>query len=97
MKTLRILSEAEGEIVDALDYYAIQSPQLALRFLDELDQAIRKIHSNPHHYAIYFKQSRRKNLYKFPYAIIFRIDKNEVLIQAVAHASRRPGYWASRI
>jgi plasmid stabilization system protein ParE len=97
MKTLRILPEAEAEILQALNYYQAVGFQLAIRFLDELSKAVKNIHAAPNRYAVYFNDSRRKNLNRFPYAIIFRSSADEILIQAVAHASRRPGYWSKRI
>jgi hypothetical protein len=33
----------------------------------------------------------------FPYSVIFQEKEDIVLIVAVAHAKRRPGYWRGRI
>jgi toxin ParE1/3/4 len=33
---------------------------------------------------------------RFPYTLIFRIQESSVRAIAVAHQSRRPGYWAER-
>lgn len=33
----------------------------------------------------------------FPYHIVFLNLEREILVLAVAHDRRRPGYWASRI
>ncbi len=33
----------------------------------------------------------------FPYSVIFREEANSILILAIAHAKRRPGYWAKRL
>jgi toxin ParE1/3/4 len=32
----------------------------------------------------------------FPYAIIFVIEPGFMLVVAVAHAKRKPGYWRER-
>ena len=39
---------------------------------------------------------RKRVLRKFHYSLIYTIEKNRVLILAVAHHSRRPGYWVGR-
>jgi plasmid stabilization system protein ParE len=39
---------------------------------------------------------RKRVLRKFPYSLIYTIERDELLILAVAHHSRRPGYWAGR-
>ena len=36
-------------------------------------------------------------LKKFPFGIIYKIYKSELLIVAVAHHSRKPGYWEDRL
>lgn len=33
---------------------------------------------------------------RFPYALVFRIQESSVRVIAVAHQSRRPGYWVGR-
>ena len=35
--------------------------------------------------------------YLFPYAILYTIEDNFILIVAVMHFSREPGYWRERI
>jgi plasmid stabilization system protein ParE len=39
---------------------------------------------------------RKHILQKFRYSLIYAIEKDGVLILAVAHHSRRPGYWVGR-
>jgi len=33
----------------------------------------------------------------FPYSVIFQDKDDNILVVAVAHAKRRPGYWLKRI
>jgi hypothetical protein len=40
---------------------------------------------------------RAKALRRFPYSLMYVIDDRELLIVAIAHQSRRPGYWADRL
>lgn len=39
---------------------------------------------------------RRVLTTRFPYALIHRTPPDEIVIVAVAHTSRRPGYWRDR-
>jgi len=32
-----------------------------------------------------------------PFSIIYRVESGRILIVAVAHGHRRPGYWKSRL
>jgi hypothetical protein len=33
---------------------------------------------------------------RFPFSLIYRVDRDTIAILAVAHHSRRPGYWRRR-
>ncbi|HEX4953384.1 MAG TPA: hypothetical protein VF017_08330 [Thermoanaerobaculia bacterium] len=39
---------------------------------------------------------RRLVLNRFPYSLFYTADSEEIRIFAVAHHSRRPGYWRHR-
>jgi plasmid stabilization system protein ParE len=40
---------------------------------------------------------RRRPLRRFPYSVLYRIDKDEIVIVAVMHQRRHPRYWAERV
>jgi hypothetical protein len=41
--------------------------------------------------------NRRKiHSWSFPFTIHYRFDAREIVIMAVAHQKRRPGYWSRR-
>lgn len=40
--------------------------------------------------------TRRILLEHFPYAVVYRFDENRIVIVAVVHGNRRPGYWVER-
>ena len=40
---------------------------------------------------------RRILLDQFPLQLIYRVEGDEIVIYAVAHQSRRPGYWRKRL
>lgn len=42
------------------------------------------------------KTFRRFPLRRFPFALIYRIDRDRLRILAFAHRRRRPGYWRQR-
>lgn len=39
---------------------------------------------------------RRCMARKFPYGVLYAIEQDYILILAVMHCSREPGYWKSR-
>lgn len=40
---------------------------------------------------------RRRRVAGFPYAVVYFVTDDEIVIVAYAHDKRRPGYWKSRL
>jgi plasmid stabilization system protein ParE len=40
---------------------------------------------------------RRKLLHRFPFSLIYSVETDAILIVAVAHYGRRPGYWKTQV
>jgi toxin ParE2 len=99
--TLRILAEAEVEIDAARQYLDAQSSELGGRFLDELADTLDAIASRPLSFANVEtlppdQPYRRALLATFRYAVVFEVLDSEIVVVAVAHASREPSYWLGR-
>lgn len=90
---------AEAELEEAADWYLYekQSPQAALGFLDEIDTAIERISSEPERGPRYSLGTHRYMLNRYPYMVIYLIKDDSIRVIAVAHTSRRPGYWRERL
>ena len=96
-KSLRVNSQAQNEINKAFDWYFERSPQSAEAFLDEIGDSLKRIVAGPHRFPISTKNTRRLVLAKFPYTVFFQEKDATILVVAVAHAKRRPGYWGGRV
>ena len=75
---------------DAYDWYEQQKNGLGELFLKELDENYGKLQSYPTAYSKRTGKYRQLILKKFPYIIVFKIIKTEVLVYAVFHTSRNP-------
>lgn len=95
--TVRHLEEAIDEWIAAGRYYEKQQAGLGRRFDREFEIAVQKILEAPQRWPIERYELRRYRMTRFPYKIINQLDDDEVLIVAVAHTSRRPGYWVARL
>jgi plasmid stabilization system protein ParE len=62
-----------------------------------IEDAIRRILDAPDRWRVVEEDIRRCLTHVFPYAILYTIESEFVLIVAVAHCSRKPGYWKGRI
>ena len=96
-RKLEYVDEALDEAEEAARWYAERSPTAAVGFTDELDIAAAEIQRAPAIWPAYDHGTRRFLLRRFPYSIVYRIEATRVVIVAVAHARRRPGYWKQRL
>jgi len=87
---------ADAEFAAQVEYYEDRQPGLGQRFYAEVVGCLDRIASHPtgprlrRHY-------RRVNLKVFPFYVAYVAKGELVWVLAVAHASRRPGYWANRL
>jgi hypothetical protein len=89
---------AAREYEKARTWYEGRSAGLGAEFADETDRAIARIARYPNRWPVYFKRFRRVRLRRFPYSLYYHmVDSSRVLVVAVAHARRRPGYWRRRL
>jgi plasmid stabilization system protein ParE len=96
--TIRIRSHAELEYSEALAYYIDEhTPQSAERFEREIDLALEAILQNPQLYSLIDFNVRAKSLKHFPYSILYSIEGEEIVVLAIAHQKRKPGYWRDRL
>ena len=96
-KPVHFHHEATTDYETALHWYFERNEVVAFKFWEEIDQAVNKISATPQRWAKHISGARRLLLHRFPYAVVYRELPDSIQIVAVAHLSRRPGYWISRI
>jgi plasmid stabilization system protein ParE len=95
---LRIHQLAVAEIDHEVDYYESRGAGLGGELEDEIDAALETILQFPYAAPRWkHRQDRRVAvLDRFPFTLVYQISGEEIVILALAHTSRRPGYWARR-
>ena len=89
--------EAETELVEATSYYSREANSaLGAAFLGEFNRSIDLLRARPGLGARWRGQLRRLPLRRFPYSIVYQASEARLWVVAVAHQSRRPGYWRAR-
>jgi toxin ParE1/3/4 len=98
---VRILEEAADEAIEAAAWYEEQRPGLGIEFahafhaaLDLLEEEIVPLSSMPGKAGR--DSAKRLTLSRFPYDVVVREHHDALIVVAVAHHSRRPGYWRDR-
>ncbi len=89
--------EALEEYVDAIRFYARANRAVGECFVRAIEQAIADIVETPLRWRAVRGGLRRRVIRGFPYIVFYRVHEGFVYLLAVAHCSRRPGYWRSRL
>jgi hypothetical protein len=89
---------AEAEIAGAVGWYRGKRPGLELEFLADVDRAFAEIRDAPERWPMWRpdRPYRRHLLRRFPFVVFYRVTDAYVRIAAVAHLSKRPGYWVRK-
>jgi len=95
--TIEFLEEARQEFLVAALWYESKEVGLGKRFRNEIAYVIDRIAENP-----WLRQERdggyrRINCPIFPYYIPYIIRGEKIILLAIAHGHRKPGYWESRV
>ncbi len=80
----------------ARDWYRARSPETAQRFLMAIDRAINRIAADTESLPQISGKYCLIRAARFPYVLICRKCSDTWIVVAVAHTSRRPGYWRHR-
>ena len=88
--------EAEAEFAEAVQFYQERGRGLGRHFAREVRAAILRVVSTPDRWRILEDDVRCCVVHVFPYAVLFTIEADYILILAVMHGKREPGYWRYR-
>lgn len=91
----RALAELEHET----SWYEHRQSGLGRELAAVVDDAVRRIVLTPALFPIVPGRPRfhRVILHKFPFSLVYMLRDGNVVIVALAHAKKQPGYWARRI
>jgi toxin ParE1/3/4 len=88
--------DARLEYRDAAAFYENARAGLGAAFTRQIEAALEAICVAPERWPIFEGETRRCVTRRFPYAVLYSIEPDRILILAVMHCSRRPGYWRQR-
>ncbi len=102
MRKVRILQEAAEETIAAADWYDKEREGLGKEFASAVEIAIDLIEEDVLPLSPMPGKSgtigvKRLILKRFPYDIVVIDGELETVVIAIAHHSRKPGYWRERL
>jgi plasmid stabilization system protein ParE len=97
MKPVAYHRLAASELIGSAEFYERRNPGLGSAFLSAVDAALPKIQRNPEHGRAGGFRTRSWKTRRFPFRIVYLEETDRFWIVAIAHLSRRPGYWIQRL
>ncbi len=99
---IRFHPSASRELEASAVWYEAQEKGLGAELIQEFQSALLKILEGPQRWPLYPKVDRklgvrRHPLQRFPYGIAYLSRDDEIIIVAISHDRRRPGYWTERV
>jgi toxin ParE1/3/4 len=89
--------EAEQEYEAAKIYYERNAgQQIARAFVLEVQRVAQLLAEHPHYGRARDFGLRSFALRRFPYSLIYQVVDKRIVVMAIAHQSREPGYWKQR-
>jgi toxin ParE1/3/4 len=95
-KAIDFLGGARADFDESFDWYAKRSVGAAIGFASAVDEAIDKIVVDSGRFPSIFGGCRYCSLGRYPFRIVFRDEPDRLVVAAIAHVKRRPGYWRGR-
>lgn len=88
---IRLTDEATDDLRGAIDWYASSGAARKKGFRASIDEAFKRIGENPLAFA-----QVHANIRRFPYAVFYVPEPNEIVVLAVMHMRRNPSEWKGR-
>jgi plasmid stabilization system protein ParE len=96
-KSFQFHPEAREEFRNAVRWYRARNLLASSEFRATVSSAIRLIAESSQRWPKYLHGTRRLVMQRFPFSVVYLDEADLVIIVAIAHSKRRPGYWKDRV
>jgi len=93
---VRFHEDARLELLEQAAYYEAAQPAVGQRFLIEVEHAVQLAARVPLLGAPFKFGTRRVFTKRFPFAVVYLVREDEMVILAIAHFRKKPFYWRGR-
>jgi len=89
--------DALAELTQAKNFYLERvGLHLAENFINEFERVTQLLQTYPGFGTPDSGGIRKQTLRRYPYMVVYKILSDELRVLAVAHQSRKPGFWRAR-
>ncbi len=92
----RLDPAARDEYREAAEHYLKESPRIAAAFVDQVEATIKLVRKKPTTWRVLHQNVRRCLVRRFPFGVYYTVENDEIVVWAIMHLHRRPGYWQGR-
>jgi toxin ParE1/3/4 len=92
---VRFLPEAQQEAIESRNWYEQRQAGLGAMFAQALADGVQRLQDRPLRYPAVVGPIRRVILQRFPYAVYFRVESEEIIVLAVP-GRQDPSRWKKR-
>jgi hypothetical protein len=89
----RLVSTAERELKEAMEFYESAREGLGVEFLAEVEATTYLIESFPLAWTSLSPRTRRCRTHRFPFGLFYQVRGDEILIVSVMDLRRDPKRW----
>jgi len=93
---LLVRPAAAADIEEAFLWYERKRPGLGEDFLGAVQTTLDEVTAHPARYPVIHRDTSRKLVLRFPYAVFYRTYGEAVVVVACMHMRRDPLQWKSR-
>ena len=97
MKRARFVASAREEFLAEVAYYEQVQTGHRARFATAVEEATARALAFPLSGSTATPSVRRVIIKNFPFSIVYRPAADGIVVFAVAHHARLPGYWRNRV
>ena len=87
---------AQVELNNAAEEYESHHTLLGREFVATVERGLERLSAFPESGTPYVAGTRRLVLGRFPYSVVYFRENDSIIIVAIAHHRRMPGYWSGR-
>jgi hypothetical protein len=88
---------ADREPLESARFHESRGAGLGSGFLREVERILVQIVANPEVGSVFVGTIRRRLVRRFPFAVLYQVEPENVFVIALMRLHRRPGYWKRRL
>jgi hypothetical protein len=98
VRKIEFIPEAREEFMAEVSFYEATKQGLGEKFSSSVEKAVSLVVAFPNVGSPSASDTRRVVIKGFPFGLVYKLSRSGcIIIFAIAHQARRPGYWVNRV